>query len=55
MIREEIEKLRGYIFTKEELEEIIKPAIVETKEHLETKNEPTKEDVDYLKDVREFF
>jgi len=33
MIREEIEKLRGYVFTEEELNEVIRPAVIATEWH----------------------
>lgn len=47
MIRSQIEKLRGLLFTKEEMEDIIIPILITSKEHL-MENECEPEEYKYL-------
>lgn len=47
MISKEVEKLRGRLFTKEEMEDIIIPILITSKEHL-MKNECEPEEHKYL-------
>lgn len=46
MIRKEVEKLRGLLLTKEEMEDIIIPLLITSREHLK-ENEDKPEDFEH--------